>query len=430
MGQMSGDAKLGTVLRELRTARGLTLAAVARQAGCTESLVSYVESGQRQVYPWLAENLDQIYQTGSAVASLARGTDGKPPEGQASEVPHSDVFVVQLPHGGAAMPLSRREVVTALGVGIVSGRLQGEFERALDAIELDSDVLQYFDEECGVFIKAVEMLPPAQIIDAMVGNVAILDGLRRRIEGPDRQRCSKLQARFANWLSWMSQEAGDISSTLWWNDRASQWAQAAGWSCFTAWSFIRRTAMVHSFSCDGLRIVDQARPVLEIPHASARIKGLASGGGIAYGYALAGHREESYRALDAAISWLNQPVREDDIVLGQAAVPTDDFIALHQTTCDIYLGYGERCVPALEYFTKSLAGRSLRMVTATRAKLARAYANAGQPDEACQVAWDALNTTEQLGSQLARIELRRALPVLNRWYGRSDVQDVVHRLQT
>ncbi len=76
---------------------------------------------------------------------------------------------------------------------------------------------------------------------------------------------------------------------------------------------------------------------------------------------------------------------------------------------------------------QSLA-RSLRTATITRVKLARAYANAGQPEQACRVAWETLEAIEQVGSLSARNELRRALPVLNQWHGRSDVQDIVHRL--
>lgn len=399
------------------------------ETGCTESFVSYVESGQRQLYPWLAEKLDRIYRTGSAVASLARGAGGTPHDGQVSVVSRSDVFVVQLPQGGGVMPLSRREVLAALGVGIVSGGLQGEFERALDAIELDSDVLQFFDDAYDVFKETVKMLPPAQLIDAMTGDVAILDGLRRRAVGPDRYRCGALQARYANLLSWMSQEAGDVAGALWWNDRALQWTQAAGWPGLTAWSFVRRSAMVHQFSGDGLRMVDQTRLVLDMPQASPQMKGVAATE-MAYGYALAGDREESCRALDTAMSLRTQPLREDDIMLGLGTVAADDVIAVCQTTCDVYLGYGARSIPVLEPRLDSVAGVSLRMVTVTRAKLARAYANAGQPADACRVAWDALDAVEQVGSQLARTELRRAVPVLNRWHGRSDVRDVVHRLQT
>ncbi|MGH3906138.1 MAG: helix-turn-helix domain-containing protein [Pseudonocardiaceae bacterium] len=425
---MPGDATLGAVLRELRTARGLTLAAVARQAGCAESLVSYVESGQRQVHPWLAEKLDRIYRTGSAVKSLARGSS-KPSEGQAPEVSRSDVFVVQVPHSGATLPLSRREVMASLGVGIASGGLLAEFERALEAVDLDSDVLQSFEDAYHIFWDIAGMLPLARLLDGMMGDVAVLDVLRRRAVGADWRRCGGLQARYADLLSWMSQEAGDEAGALWWNDRAVQWAQGAGWLAFTARSFVRRTAMVHSFSDDGLRMVDHSRAVLEMSHASPRMKGVAAGD-TAYGYALAGIRDESRRALDSATSWLSRPARaDDDTVPREVTASNEELASLYQTTCDIYLGYGARAIPVLETLPKSFAGASFRTATATRAKLARAYANAGQPDEACRVAWEALDATEQLGSQLARTELRRALPVLNRWHGRSDVRDVVHRLQ-
>ncbi|MGH3828450.1 MAG: helix-turn-helix domain-containing protein [Pseudonocardiaceae bacterium] len=425
---MPGDVRLGAVLRELRTARDLTLAAVSRQARCALSLVSYIESGERALQPWLARELDRIYATGTVVASLARGSGGAPEGNLVSGVPTRDVFVVLLPQGGAAMPLSRREVLAALGLGIASGELQGEFERALDGIELNGDVLQSLDDAFRGFQETARMLSPAQLIDGVTGNVAILDGLRRRVvAGEDRNRCGALQARYAELLSWLSEEAGDLPGAMWWNDRASQWAQAAGWPGMTVYGFVRRAMMIGRSSNEGLRVIDQVRPVLEMPQASLRMKGWAANE-MALGYALAGNRDESRRALDTAIGWLTQPVRDDDAAL-QRTVAIDDLLEVYQATCDIYLGYGARVIPVLEPRMQSLTG-SLRTATITRAKLARAYANAGQPEEACRVAWDTLDAIERIDSQSARNELRRAVPVLNQWHGRSDVQEVVHRLGT
>ncbi|MGH3899741.1 MAG: helix-turn-helix domain-containing protein [Pseudonocardiaceae bacterium] len=426
---MPGDVRLGAILRELRMARWLTLTAVARQAPCALSLVSYVESGHRALQPWLAQELDRIYRTGSVVASLVRGSGGTLDENPASGVSKRDVFVVVLPKGGGVMPLSRREALTALGLGIVTGGLQGEFERALDGIQLRGDVLQSLRDAFNGFKEAARILPPHQLIDGMTGNVAILDGLRRRATNDERHRYGTLQAHYAESLSWLSEEAGDLPSAMWWIDRASQWAQAAGWSGMTTGGFVRRSMMVMSFSGDGLRVVDEARPVLDMPQASPRMKGLAAKQ-MASGYALAGNRDESRRALDAAMDWLAQPVREDDAALGQLIAINDDLLAVYQTTCDVYLGYGARVIPVLEPRMESLAGSSFRRATITRAKLTRAYANAGQPEEACRVAWDTLDAIEQIDSQSARNELRCALPVLNRWHGRSDVQDIVHRLGT
>ncbi|MGH3832643.1 MAG: helix-turn-helix domain-containing protein [Pseudonocardiaceae bacterium] len=206
----------------MRTARGLTLAAVARQVNCSIALLSYVESGDRALQPWLARALDRIYGMGSVVASLARGADGTPRDNSAPGVPKTDVFVVQLPQGGVAMLLSRRHVLAALGLGIVSGGLQEEFERALDSVELNNDCLQFFDDAFHGFREAARFLPPAQLVDGMTGDVAILDGLRRRGTDEDRRRCGALQARYAELLSWLTEEAGDLTGAAWWIDRASQ----------------------------------------------------------------------------------------------------------------------------------------------------------------------------------------------------------------
>jgi hypothetical protein len=370
MGSVPGDAKLGAVLRELRTVRQLTLTAVARQARCAPALVSYVESGHRQLQPWLANELDRIYGTGGVVTSLLRGVGSEPNENRGSGVPGLDVFVVSLPLGGVSVPLSRRELFAGLGVGIVGGTLQGQFECALDSIELDSELLGYFGDAFNGFQEAARMLPPQRIMDGLLGNIAILDGLRRRAGKRDRVDYGILQARYAESLSWMSEEAGDLPGAMYWIDRASQWAQVANWSAMTQYSFVRRSMMVISFSGDGRRAIDQARHVLDMPDASPRMKGLAAKQ-IAFGYALARHRDASRHALDEAIRWLAQPPREDDTLLGQRSVVDCDLLAIFQTTCDIYLGHGARVIPVLEPRLASLSRSSVRTATITRAKLAR-----------------------------------------------------------
>jgi hypothetical protein len=96
---MPGDHELGAVLRDLRRSRGLTLASVARQAGCAESLISYVESGRRRLHPWLARQLDGIYRTGGVVAALLRNTE-RTHTASSTGVSNDDTLVVELPGGG------------------------------------------------------------------------------------------------------------------------------------------------------------------------------------------------------------------------------------------------------------------------------------------------------------------------------------------
>jgi hypothetical protein len=59
-----------------------------------------------------------------------------------------------------------------------------------------------------------------------------------------------------------------------------------------------------------------------------------------------------------------------------------------------------------------------------------AHAQAGDPDRACVLAVEALDTGQVLDSWTTRIELRRTLKPLARWPGREDVAEVRHRITT
>ncbi|PWW62288.1 helix-turn-helix protein [Actinokineospora spheciospongiae] len=424
---MPGNAELGAVLRELRTARGLTLGAVASQVRCAPSLLSYVESGQRQLHEWLAAKLDEVYGTGGVVVSLLHGTvtmSDSPPFGVPSE---SDVFVVSL-LGGEAMPLSRRELLASLSVGVAGTVLNRRFERVVEALDMTTDPLDHFAATYNGFQVATRSLHPHRLIDGLTGSVAVLDGLRRRAGSKEQPQYHQMQARFAESLSWLSEEAGDLPSAMYWIDRASQWGQAADWHAMSAYGFVRRSMMVVSFSGDGRRAIDNATTVFSQSQSSPRMRGLAAKQ-IAFGHALLGDQEASTRTLDQAVTLLSKPVQGGDALLGQRSVLTEDLFTIFQTTCDIYLGRGEQAIASLAPRLDSLSSSSARTATITRAKVARAYANIGQPEEAAHHALAALDDIEAVGSQSARAELGRAARTFARWRGREDMQAVLRRLQ-
>ncbi len=427
---MPGDQPLGAVLRELRMSRNLTLAAVARQAGCAESLVSYVENGHRGLQPWLAELLDAIYRTGGAITALACATDrsrGTHAHANArTGLTDHDVLVVRLPEGGVAMPVSRRELLAGLSIGALGGTLADRMEHVLGQLDLGGDPLASFERAFTGFSSAARSLPPTRLIDGMTGQVALLDGLRRRAPATRRRAYAVMQARYAESLSWLCEEASDAVGALYWVDRSAQWAQTAQWTPMVGYTFVRRSMLAINFTGDGLRAVDAALPVLDMPDLSW-VRGLACKE-MAMGYALAGQPGASARALEDAMRLLDTPGRDDEAHLGQRSVVGDDLYAVYRTTCDIYLGRGASVIPALQPRLDALARSSPRTATISRAKLARAYANAGQAADACRLAWETLDASDTVGSHSAVTEIRRTLRVLRHWDMRSDVQDIIHRL--
>src|SRR6266545_7249011 len=423
---MHGDPELGAVLRELRTARKLTLAAVARRAGCAESLLSQVETGRRQLQPWLAECLDTIYGTGSALAGvLRRAYPGSLPT-KANAALSDDVLLVCLPQKGLAMPVSRRELLTALGVGALGGAMLGSLDEALRSVAPTRYVLVELEQSLTGFHALARAVPPTHLIDSLTGQVAVIDILRRRGSTSMRHDLAILQSRYAESLSWMCEEAGNLHGSLFWTDRASQWAQTVNWLPMVTYTFVRRSMMAISFMGDGLRAAESASYVLEMPGAPARIKGLAAKQ-MGFGYALAGQADDSARALDLAMQFFDRAQGDDEIALGQRSVVSDDLLAIFQATCDVYRGFGEAAIATLEPRLPVIFKASPRTHTITCAKLAHAYANIGQPEKACRLMLQTFDAAEAVGSLSARSELRRALPVLGNWPNRPDVQKVRHR---
>lgn len=422
---MPGDAAMGSVLRELRRSRNLSMAAVAKQVNCAESLISYVETGKREIQPWLAEKLDAVYGTGGAVVALTISHDERSrasiEPGSTAKLPDDDVVVVRIPGGEVTMPVSRRELLAGLGIGVMGGMFVDRIEQAMDRLDPRIDLLPSFEQKLAGFRSAARSMPPSRLIGSMIGQIALLDNLRRRAPIARYRDYLTTQARYAESLSWLCEEAGDIGGALYWVDRTAQWSQAAQWTAMIGYTFVRRSMLIINFTGNGLRAIDSVQPVLEMPQLSW-VRGLAYKE-MAMSCALARQPDESERLLDEAMRLLDMPCREDEVELGQRSVVGEDLYTVYKTTCDIYLGRGASVVPTLQFRLDGLANSSPRTATISRAKLACAFANAGQPAEACRIAWEAMDMHDTIGSHSTVGEVRRTVHILRRWETRRDVRD-------
>jgi transcriptional regulator with XRE-family HTH domain len=427
---MRGDPGLGAIARKLRRSRGLTLAAVARRAGCSPSLLSQVETGDRDLLPWLARALDATYGTSGTLTVLAgEGYDADP--GPDLLPQHHAQVLVQLPRQGIIVPVSRRELLAALGIGAVSSTLASALDTALPGGHTDPDLLAELTATVRDLQAAGRTLPPGRLAGPLTGQVAIIDALRRRAPAPLARDLTILQARCAESLSWMTEESGDLTGALYWTDRTQQWASAAGWHAMTAYRHVRRSMLAISHASDGLAAAGQAMPAFRAPGTPPRIRGMAAKQ-MAFGFALAGRPDESRKALDHAVHLISRQAGygdgEEGPGVGQHSLDVPDLLMIYQATCDVYLGGGDSVITALAPRLGRIGEASPRTHAITQAKLAQAYAHAGEPATACELVLQALDGAAAVGSQSARSELCRVLPALARWPGREDVTEIRHRL--
>jgi hypothetical protein len=427
-----GDPRLGAVLRALRMERGLTRDVVAGLVPCAPSLVSQVESGARALLPWLAGRLDQVYGSGATISVLTGPGGYHWGQGCANLEADDRVVLVRLPKGEVMVPVSRRALLTGLGVGAMSGVLV-DIGSASAGVPADEELLADLTGSLASLQAAGRVLPPGRLIDPLIGQVGLLDVMRRRAPALLRRDFLMLQAQYAEYLSWMVQEAGDPAGSVQWVDRTRQWADQADWPAMVAYTHVRRSVVASTCVGDGSAAVEHAARALRVVGAPAAVRAQAVKQ-MAYGHALTGYSEgckaaleQTYRLLgsaSAAGELANQPI-------GRRIVDIESALSQYRGTCDVYLGGADKAIPFLESSQVAYGtahGSRSRHYAVSNARLGRAYAQSGDPDRACELALEAADSAAVVDSLTTRTELQRILPLLGRWPGREDVAEVRHRI--
>lgn len=419
---MPGDKSTGSVLRQLRRAQGLTLAAVARRVGCAASLISQVESGSRSLQPWLASALDALYLGNGAVTALGARRQAV----AADSAGKGGTVVVQMPGEDGSLVMSRRNALLALSLGALGEPFTTSTVARVWGTAETEEALRRLEDRLAGYVRVGRMLPAERISGALLGDAIALERVKQVCPPSWRARVAALQARYAESLSWFGAEAGDTSEALFWADRCAVWAQAAGWPAMVAYTFVRRSMMTLTVSDDAAAAVRQADLATRVPGAPASARALAAKQA-AYGYAMAGRAGDSARALDAALHLFGVAAEEDEGPwggVGQRSVPSDDLHAVFDGTCRVYLGQGDAALELLEPRLERIAGGSARTHAITAARLARAAVDTGDVEDACARVRAAVPRAEAVGSASARAELKRAARGLARWSRHRDVVEV------
>ncbi|ADP79671.1 helix-turn-helix domain-containing protein [Pseudofrankia inefficax] len=389
--------------RQVRIDQGLALRAVARSVPCSPSFLSAVELGQRRLTPSFARRLDEIYRSDRSIASLLV----------------RDVILVHLPDGIVAV--DRRELLTGLALGVASG--------VLADIQVIPDILGRLTSTFDGFLDASRFTTSPELKDSLTGQVAYIDALRHKAETARLRRgLLMLLARHAELLSWLHEESYDLKQALFWIDRTAGWADTAGWPEMVAFTFHRRSQMALNYSDDGTHVVRLATDAINHPGADASLRGTASTW-LSLGYALIGDRDSSDRAADESLAYLSVASTNPQTPVSFIESTTrSDLVAMRRAHAQILMGQGHEPISILEARLPEIASGSTRRLNTNRARLALAYANAGDVEGAVRIIDETTRTVEALPSVWARRELHRAKAVLlRRWPNRPDVKEITSR---
>ena len=231
--------------------------------------------------------------------------------------------------------------------------------------------------------------------------------------GADRAGMLRFACQFAEFGGWVFQDAADLACAMHWTDRALDYALELGDQRVIAYTLMRK-AMIATEGGDparGLGIADSALAHGDAltPRLRAVILRQRSYSNAALGEVIASARD-SDQAVAEAVAGEQQD--EDD----RAPYCTPTYAAMEAGASWVRLGHPRTAIPVLEKSRAEwLDHTEVRDYALCVARLAMAYAAAGQLDQACAAAGEAVTLAHGLGSRRVAGQLGLLYRKLDRW---------------
>jgi hypothetical protein len=231
--------------------------------------------------------------------------------------------------------------------------------------------------------------------------------------GADRAEMLGFASQFMEFGGWLFQDAGDLTCAMHWTDRALDYALELGDHRITAYTLMRK-AMIATESgnpAQGLGIANSALAYKDMltPRLMAVILRQRS-----YSHALLGEviasAKDSDEAVIQAIAGMQQG--EED----RAPYCSPDYVAMEAGASWLLLDHPRSAIPILEKgHSEWLDNSQMRDYALCVARLAAAYAAAGELEQACAAAEEAMAVAQGLGSRRLAGQIDLVHRKLGRW---------------
>ncbi|WP_267593563.1 tetratricopeptide repeat protein [Carbonactinospora thermoautotrophica] len=313
-------------------------------------------------------------------------------------------ILVMTPEGGLQiMSIPRR---TLLAAAVATPFLPATPAHAAGPVP-GMDTVDYLRELLPCLASLDQSLGARLVLGTAREQVALAEELQRHARGELRAELLRLAGRYAEFVGWLYQDSGDLTSAWAWCSRAHDYAVEADDPVLAAF-VIARKAFVSLYQQDSARVVALAqRARQQAPELPPRL--------VAYtwqqeacGYALDGDLSGAERAMEQAHRAVEAAEDHDsDAARDVAGFCTTGSLTVWQAWCYRELNRPDQAVNLYEHVVNAWPGHRRRGQGRLLSSMAVAYAEAGEPEQAAATAREALPIVAGTRSALAREELRR-----------------------
>lgn len=275
---------------------------------------------------------------------------------------------------------------------------------AADTLIIDS-LLSTLEE----YVRTDNLAGPQSLVPLVTQHLRFVERLERTSSGQTQKRMSFVHARFAEFLGWLHQDAGDLRAAVRCTTIAADLAGETGDRQLLSYVKMRQSNLAADAGKPHATIA-LARAALNTTarltprHRATALRQLAQG------YARLGQVKDTARALEQARQQASSPNGgEDDL----ANYCTPEYIGMEAAECFLELGRPDEAVAVLEPQLPAWKTENRRDLGRGLALLAAALAGTSRPDQAIDVARHALHIIAETHSIRAEDQLNRVVRQLH-----------------
>jgi tetratricopeptide (TPR) repeat protein len=262
----------------------------------------------------------------------------------------------------------------------------------------DGPVLDYFSRQLAACKADDGTLGPAKTLPLVLGVVGAIEEHARDVKPSIRRDLLRLGAESAEFAGWLYRDVRDFGRTLYWYDRAMEWAQEAGDTAMQGYVLLKKAQLAF----------DQREPQRMLTLAQAVQHGP---------WSLPNRVQAVGPKLDQARQLLGA---RDDGASTLGAHYNDTLLTMQTAICYTEAGAPRR---AVELYDESLvedrfSPRDYGFFLSLRAG---SLALAGEPDEAARTGVESAARADSTSSRRTKQELVRVLEYLRPWTNRPAV---------
>lgn len=284
-------------------------------------------------------------------------------------------------------------------------------------------------------IQADAKMGSLYLIDAARSQLPIIDQACGATRASDRRKAVRIAIEFNEFCGWLYQDAGDFICAERWTTKALDYAMELGDTHLTSYILMRKSNIVTESGdpTRGLGLTDAAlanadaltprlRSVILRQRLNAQAAIMRTAGDVARDSEFG---KDSEMALSEAIAGVDQ--QEPDL----APYCTPSYVEMEIGNSLLILGKPSAALPVFEASRNRWSdGNQARDNALCLARLAIAYAAAGDPKNASTVTEEAINANHTLGSWRVASHLGKLAQHLSKWSHDPSIGDLVSRIET